>query len=42
MLSLINAVAGRPWAIRAEIALHIRGLIAKEGLAGLRHLAALK
>jgi capsid assembly protease len=42
MLSLIHAVAGRPWAIRAEIALHVRGLLAKEGLAGLRHLAALR
>lgn len=42
MLSLIHAVAGRPWAIRAEIALHVRGLLAKEGIAGLRHLAELK
>jgi capsid assembly protease len=42
MLSLIHAVAGRPWAIRAEIAAHLRSLLAKEGLAGLRHLAALK
>lgn len=42
MLSLIHAVAGRPWAIRSEIALHVRGLLAKEGIAGLRHLAALK
>lgn len=42
MLSLIHAVAGRPWAIRAEVAVHIRGLLAKEGLAGLRHLAALR
>src|SRR3990172_3624200 len=42
MLSLIHAVAGRPWAIRAEIALHVRGLLAREGISGLRHLAALK
>lgn len=42
MLSLIHAVAGRPWAIRSEIALHVRGLLAKDGIAGLRHLAALK
>jgi signal peptide peptidase SppA len=42
MLSLIHAVAGRPWAIRAEIAFHVRGLLAKEGIAGLRHLAELK
>ena len=42
MLSLIHAVAGRPWAIRAEIAYHVRGMLAKEGIAGLRHLAELK
>jgi signal peptide peptidase SppA len=42
VLSLIHAVAGRPWAIRSEIALHVRGLVAREGIAGLRHLAALK
>lgn len=42
MLNLIHAVAGRPWAIRAEIALQIRGLVANGGLAALRHLAELK
>jgi len=42
MLSLIHAVAGRPWAIRSEIAFHVRGMLAKEGIAGLRHLAELK
>src|SRR5262245_59983145 len=42
MLSLIHAVAGRPWAIRADIAAHVHGLVAREGIAGLRHLAALK
>ncbi len=42
MLTLIQAVAGRPWAIRAEIAAHVRGLVAKEGVGGLRHLAILK
>lgn len=42
MLSLIHAVAGRPWAIRSEIALHVRGLLAMDGIAGLRHLASLK
>ncbi len=42
MLSLINAVAGRPWAIRADIAYQVRGIVAKEGFAGLRHLAQLK
>lgn len=42
MFELIHAVAGRPWAIHGEIAAHVRGLIAKEGMAGLRHLAQLK
>jgi len=42
MPNLIHAIAGRPWAIRSEIALHVRGLLAKDGIAGLRHLAALK
>lgn len=42
MLSLIQNVAGRPWAIQAEMALQVRGLIAKEGIAGLRHLVELK
>lgn len=42
MQSLIHIVSGRPWAIRAELAAHVRGLIAREGIAGLRHLAELK
>lgn len=42
MLSLIQTVAGRPWAIQAEIAAHVRGLVAREGIAGLRHLAEIK
>lgn len=42
MLTLIQSIAGRPWAIQAEIALHVRGLLAKHGVAGLRELAALK
>src|SRR5512139_412565 len=42
MLTLIQTIAGRPWAIQAEIALHVRGLLAKQGIAGLRELAALK
>jgi signal peptide peptidase SppA len=42
MLSLIEVVAGRPWAIRADLAAHVHALIQREGLAGLRHLAALK
>lgn len=42
MLTLINQVSGRPWAIRGEIAANVRGLVAKEGLAGLRHLADMR
>lgn len=42
MLSLINSVSGRPWAIRAEIAAHVRGLVARDGIAGLRQLAELR
>jgi signal peptide peptidase SppA len=42
MLTLIHAVSGRPWAIRSEIAFHIRGLLERDGIAGLRHLAELK
>lgn len=42
MVPLIHRVAGRPWAIQAEIALHIRGLVLRDGLGGLRHLAELK
>lgn len=42
MLSLIERVAGRPWAIRAELAAHVRGMVAREGLGALRELAGLK
>jgi len=42
MLSLINHVAGRPWAIHGEVATQVRGLVAREGLGALRHLAELK
>jgi ClpP class serine protease len=42
MLTLIELIAGRPWAIRADIAAHVHGLIVREGIAGLRHLAGLK
>ena len=42
MLSIIERVAGRPWAIRAEVAAHVRGLLAKEGIGALRDLAGLK
>jgi capsid assembly protease len=42
MLRLIEHVSCRPWAIRYDYAAHVRGLVAKEGIAGLRHLATLK
>jgi signal peptide peptidase SppA len=42
MLSVIEQVSGRPWAIRGELVAHVRGLVVKEGIAGLRHLVALK
>jgi len=42
MLTLIHTVACRPWAVQGELAAHIRGLVLREGIAGLRHLAALK
>lgn len=39
---LVDKIAGRAWAIRAEVAAHIHGLIAKDGFAALRDLAELK
>lgn len=42
LLSIINAVAGHPWAIRGELAAHVNGLLAKDGIAGLRHLAEVR
>ena len=42
MLMLMSSIVGRPWAIQGEVAAHVRGLIGREGIAGLRHLAALK
>lgn len=42
MLTLLQAVSGRPWAIQGDVAAHVRGLIAKEGIAGLRHLVELR
>lgn len=42
MLSLIQTVAGKPWAIRADLAAHVHGLVVREGIGGLRHLAELK
>jgi len=41
-MHLIQLVSGRPWAISGDIAAHVRGLIAKDGIAGLRHFAELK
>jgi signal peptide peptidase SppA len=42
MLSLIHYVACRPWAISADLATHVHGMLLKEGIPALRHLAALK
>lgn len=42
MLTLIQTVARRPWAIQSEVAAHVQGLMQREGIAGLRHLAELK
>ncbi len=42
MHPLMTIISGRPWAIRAELAAHVRGLVARDGLAGLRHLVDLK
>src|SRR3990170_1695055 len=42
MLTLIQTIARRPWAIQGEVASHVQGLIQREGIAGLRHLAELK
>lgn len=38
MLNIINQVSGRPWAIRSEIAAHVRNVVAKDGIASLRGL----
>lgn len=42
MLEVIHPLAGRPWAIRADIAAQVHGVIARDGFAGLRHFAGLK
>lgn len=42
MRSLVELLTGRPWAIRGDLAAHVQGLVAREGFAGLRHLAELK
>jgi capsid assembly protease len=42
MLTLTHHLSGRPWAIRAEAAEYLRGVLVKDGLAGLRDLAALR
>jgi signal peptide peptidase SppA len=42
VLSLLSHLVGRPWAIHGEIAGHVQALVAKEGIAGLRHLAEIK
>ena len=42
MLSQIQCVASRPWAISADLAAHVHGMLRKEGISALRHLAAVK
>jgi capsid assembly protease len=42
MLTLIHHLSGRPWAVRPEAAEYLRGVLLKEGVAGLRDLAALR
>ena len=42
MLSQIQCVASRPWAISADLAAHVHGMLRKEGIAALRHLAVVK
>jgi signal peptide peptidase SppA len=42
MLSPIYCVACRPWAIAADLAAHVHGMLLKEGTPALRHLAAVK
>jgi len=42
VLNLIQMLAGRPWAIRGEIAAHVHKLIHREGFAALRELAGVK
>ncbi len=42
MLSLLHQIVGRPWAIQAELAGHVHGIVMREGIGGLRHLAELK
>ena len=42
MLSQIQCVASRPWAISADLAAQVRGMLCKEGISALRHLALVK
>lgn len=42
MLAIVQHLSGRPWAIQGELAAHVRGLVAKDGIGGLRHLAELR
>jgi signal peptide peptidase SppA len=39
MLSLIQHLAGRPWAVHVDIAMAVRGMVMRDGFAGLRGLA---
>jgi len=42
MLSQIQCVASRPWAISADLAAQVHEMLRKEGIPALRHLAAVK
>lgn len=42
MLTLVHHLSGRPWAVRPEVAEYLRGVLTREGIAGLRNLAALR
>lgn len=42
MLTLVHHLSGRPWAVRPEVAEYLRGVLLKDGIAGLRDLASLR
>jgi signal peptide peptidase SppA len=42
MLSLIDKIAGRPWAVDGRLAAQVRAIVVRDGFSGLRALAELK
>ncbi len=42
MFDLVTALAGRPWAVRSDLAFHVRDMVARGGIGALREFAALK